>query len=65
MSTWWYEYNQQSGYPQGFSDFIQWANQVNGWSKDKCQSFALIYKLSKRKDIPKRIKKMATEGLLM
>ena len=58
MSAWWNNYNQQSGFPQGFSDWIQYANQVKGISKEKLRMFAVLYRLFKidknKKSVDKR-----------
>lgn len=54
MSTWWADYSDQRYYPSGFADFIQWLNQVKGWSKYRCQGFAIMYKINK--DHPKLAK---------
>lgn len=40
MSSWWYEFSENAGYPQGFCYFVQYANQVKGWSKEKSMKFA-------------------------
>lgn len=47
MSSWWNYYDQQHGYPEGFIDWIQYANQVKGISKYKLQMFAIYYRLYK------------------
>ena len=48
MSTWWYEFNERAGFPRGFPDFVYWLNQVQGWSKEKCEWFAILYKTHKQ-----------------
>ena len=57
MSTWWEEFSERKGFPQGFPDFIQYLNQVKGWSKERCFDFALMYKAYKYPEVKKGLDK--------